>query len=252
MKSILKPLSITALIFLSGFSLPSYAQGAPDRNLTTTPVIQTAKYAQKWWMPRHQAILDRNKQGNVDLLLVGDSITHRWEERAKENYNATFGHRNAVNMGFGGDRTEHLLWRLHNGELDGISPKVAVLMIGTNNIGQDKVRIDTPEETLKGIRAVLSELTTRLPKTKVLLLALFPRGATTDDTKRQAVDKINQTLPTFADNKQVYFLNINQAFLDNKGNLSKDIMPDYLHPFEKGYAIWGREMEPTLAKLLDE
>ena len=243
--------SLCALIVISNISLAGNAGTAQD-NLTTTPVIQTAKYAQKWWVPRHEAILERNKQGNVDLLLIGDSITHRWEERALDNYKETFDITKTVNLGFGGDRTEHLLWRLQNGEVDGISPKVAVLMIGTNNIGQDKVRIDTPADTLKGIKAVLGELTTRLPKTKILLLAVFPRGATLDDPKRQAADKINETLPSFANNKQIHYLDITQAFLDSDGNLSKEIMPDYLHPYAKGYAIWGEKMTPTLNRLMAE
>lgn len=126
-----------------------------------------------WWMPRHRAILDRLAQGNVDLLMIGDSITHGWEQRGKEIWDEYYAPRKAVNLGFSGDRTENVLWRLENGELENIQPKLAVLMIGTNNSGGETY---SAEQIADGIKAIVCTLRTKLPNTKVLILGIFPRG----------------------------------------------------------------------------
>ena len=120
-------------------------------------------------------------------------------------------------------------------------------MLGTNNTGH---RQDPPEETAAGIKKILGELKKRLPKTKVLLLAVFPRGATTDDNLRKINTGINTIVKKFAKRKNVSFLDINPTFLDDDGNLSKDVMPDRLHHHEKGYRMWAEEMEPTIKKLI--
>jgi beta-glucosidase len=126
-----------------------------------------------WWVKRHQQVLDRVAQGNVDLICVGDSITHGWEGDGKALWEQYYAPRNAVNMGFGGDQTQHVLWRFEHGEIDGISPKLAVLMIGTNNSnGND----NTAEEIADGIKAICAQMRAKLPKTKILILAIFPRG----------------------------------------------------------------------------
>ena len=128
----------------------------------------------KWWVPRHEAVNERVAQGNVDLLMIGDSITHAWD-RQTDLWNKYYAPRNAVNMGFSGDRTQHVLWRLDNGHLEGINPKLAVIMIGTNNSnGSD----NSAEEIADGIIAICSKLRTDLPDSKILILAIFPRKAT--------------------------------------------------------------------------
>jgi len=126
-----------------------------------------------WWTLRNDAVNERVKQGNVDLLMIGDSITHGWEGGGKKIWDKYYEPRNAVNMGFGGDRTQHVLWRLEHGHMEGISPKLAVIMIGTNNSNGDD---NTAEEIAEGIIAICKKHRAGCPKMKILILAIFPRG----------------------------------------------------------------------------
>jgi len=142
----------------------------------------SAPQPEAWWMERHERTVARIRQGHVDLLFIGDSITQGWEEDGRPVWNAFYQHRHAANLGYNGDQTDNVLWRLQNGELDGITPKLAVVMIGTNNATR---REDPPEETAAGIQAILTTLRTRLPDTKILLLAVFPRGFSADDRLRR-------------------------------------------------------------------
>ena len=143
----------------------------------TTPQAQTSQYADEWWMLRHQAKLAEvaARKGSVDLLLVGDSITQGWEDRetAGDLWRQCFEPLNALNLGFSGDRTEQVIWRLQNGEINSIHPKLAVLLIGTNNTGH---RQDAAEYTALGIKTIIEELRTRLPDMTILLMAIFPCG----------------------------------------------------------------------------
>ncbi len=214
------------------------------------PAVQTADWAQSWWGKRHEAKLEeKESRGKIDLLMIGDSITHGWEDGGKATWEKYYAKRNALNIGFSGDRTEQVIWRLQHGEVDGISPRLAVIMIGTNNAGH---RQDKAEDTAAGVKAILSELRTRLPEMKCLVLAIFPRGEKADDPLRQLNDATNKILRSLADEQHVFFLDINAEFLDDNGTLPKDIMPDLLHPNAKGYEIWAAAMEPTITKLLDE
>ena len=214
---------------------------------------------QGWWMPRHQAILERVAEGNVDLLMIGDSITHYWENTGKDLWEKYYAPRNAVNLGFAGDRTENLLWRLQNGEIENIHPKLAVLMIGTNNSGGNEY---TAEQIADGIKASVCILRTKLPDTKVLILAIFPRGGdeavrktavlATSNERWEKNDKAGRIVSELADGEMIFFLNINQSFLNEQGELTREVMPDLLHPGKKGYQIWAEAMEPTVARLMGE
>jgi beta-glucosidase len=215
-----------------------------------TPEVQTAEWAVQWWMPRHEEKLRTlGETKKVDLLMIGDSITHGWEGSGKAVWDKYYAKRNAFNIGFSGDRTEQVLWRFDHGELGGISPKAAVVMIGTNNTGHRK---DDPDETAAGIKAILDRLGEKLPGTKVLLLAIFPRGASANDELRQINDAINHRISKFADNKRVFYLDISDKFLDEDGTLPRSIMPDLLHPNAKGCQIWAEAMEPALARVMGE
>jgi beta-glucosidase len=217
--------------------------------------------AKSWWLPRHEQVLERVAQGNVDLIFIGDSITHSWDRKGKglAIWQQYYGNRNAVNMGFGGDRTQHVLWRLDHGEIDGISPKLAILMIGTNNSNKED---NTAEEIADGIKAICARMRKKIPKTKILILAIFPRGNAKQykDKEHGAVfnaqwaknNEASRLASLIADDKMIYYLNINRAFLDENGVLSRDIMPDLLHPNEKGYKIWAEAIEPTVKKLMGE
>jgi len=211
------------------------------------------------WMKRHESFNERVKQGNADLLFIGDSITQGWEGNGKAVWEEFYGKRNAVNLGIGGDRTQHVLWRLDHGNVDGINPKLAVLMIGTNNSGSN-----TSEQIAAGVKAIVEKLRTKLPNTKVLILAIFPRGASvdaaknktekgfTDDKNRKINEGANEIIKSMADNKMVYYLDIGPKFLQPDGTLTRDIMPDLLHLNEKSYRIWAESIEPKVKELMGE
>jgi lysophospholipase L1-like esterase len=192
----------------------------------------------------HKSFLVIAKKGQVDLLFLGDSITQGWNENTV--WQRFYGPRHAANFGIGGDRTQHVLWRIQNGELDGIEPKVVVLMIGTNNL-QD----DTPAEIAQGIKSIVGELRMRLPKARILLLGVFPRSPK-PSSARDRIKSINEKIAGLADGTKVQFLDISSAFLNADGTISADVMPDYLHLSLKGYRHWAEAMEPTLWSILDE
>ena len=206
----------------------------------------TPEHRHSWWTLRNDAVNERVKQGNVDLLMIGDSITHGWESGGKKYWDKYYEPRNAVNMGFSGDRTQHVLWRLEHGHLEGISPKLAVLMIGTNNSnGND----NTAEEIADGIIAICNKIRAECPKTKILILAIFPRGSE-PSPQREKNNKASLLASKIADGKMIHYLDINNKFLTADGFLSMKIMPDYLHPNEEGYRIWAEAIEPKVAELM--
>lgn len=226
----------------------------PDyRTQSVTPERLQESWAVDWWLPRHEAKLaeiraHREAGRRVDLVFLGDSITQGWENEGKAAWAAHFARHNAVALGFGGDRTENLLWRLQHGELDGMAPKVVVMMIGTNNTGD---RLEDPALTVAGIQRNLDEIKRRQPQAKVLLLALFPRDEKPDGLLRRHNAKINALLPALADGRQVVFLDIGKQLTNPDGTLSKDILPDWLHLSPQGYEIWARSLDATLTSLLN-
>ncbi len=199
------------------------------------------------WMNRHKSMNERVAKGNVGLVFIGDSITQGWEGRGKKVWAKYYGKRNAVNLGIGGDRTQHVIWRLDNGNLKGISPKAAVIMIGTNNSGGN-----SPEQIAEGVTRIVRQLQEKTPKTKILLLATFPRGATPADKRRQVNEKSNAIVAKLAKDDNVEYLDIGAKFLGDDGSLSREIMPDLLHLSEGGYTIWATSIEEKLAALLGE
>jgi lysophospholipase L1-like esterase len=216
-------------------------------NTATNPAPRDPK-----WILRHEGFVEIAKQGGVDLLFLGDSITDGWRAKGSNLWAKCYQPRHAANFGISGDRTQHVLWRMENGELNGLKPKVVVLMIGTNNTGKERgggqIR-NTPPEVIEGVTAVVKGLRTRLPASKILLLAIFPR-AEKDAPQRAEIAEINAAIAKLDDGKMVKFLDINQKFLAPDGTLPKDVMPDLLHPNAKGYQIWADAMEPTLAGML--
>jgi beta-glucosidase len=239
-------LVLAMLLFLSACAT-STIQSLPS----VTPLANTESWA-SWWMVRHDEKLAAIKKlkaskQDIEVLFVGDSITQGWEKEGLEVWNRYYKKYNALELGFSGDRTEHILWRLQHGEVDGLHPKVTVLMCGTNNTGH---RQEDPKTTAAAIKRIIDELQQRMPDTKILLLAIFPRDEKPDSQLRRINEGVNAILPAFADNKKIFFLNINKALLNPDGTLSKDVMPDLLHPNKKGYEVWAREMEPELQKLM--
>jgi lysophospholipase L1-like esterase len=197
------------------------------------------------WKQRHEQLLKRAKEGSIDLLFLGDSITEGWGGNAV--WQKQYAPLNAANFGIGGDTTQNVLWRITNGEIDGLSPKIVVLLIGTNNFGLDGAPVDG---VAKGVAAVVAELRKKLPKSKVLLLAVFPRDAQPKTEMRTKIIKLNVELAKLEDRKNVRFLDIGAKFLAPDGSLPKDVMPDALHLSERGYQIWADAMDPLLKEML--
>ena len=225
----------------------------PDyRTAAVKPAPLEESWSLDWWMPRHveklAEIARRRAAGEpTGLVFLGDSITHNWEKEHRELWDRMWGAYHPLNLGYGGDRTENLLWRLQHGELDHIAPKLIVLMIGTNNNG---LRHDAPASTYAGIVRDIAEIRRRQPRARVLLLAIFPRGPDAMDASRKVNDQVNAMLPRLADGKHVFFLDIGKAFLEADGTLSKTVFPDLLHPDQEGYERWQRAMQPEVERLM--
>ena len=243
-----KIIPFTILLFFL-FITVTFAQTCPEDATALNPAPLEEEWAIEWWMPRHEAKLTEEGRESADVLFLGDSITHGWETTGKAVAEDYFSGFSIYNIGFGGDRTENVLWRFNHGEIDGISPELAVLMIGTNNTGH---RQDSPGCTAKGIEMILHELGEKLPNTEILLLAIFPRGETPENELRQLNNEINQRIESFADGERIYFMDINDIFLDENGHLPEEIMPDQLHPNEEGYKLWAEAMLPKMRQLLDD
>ena len=202
-----------------------------------------------WWKDRHDKCVALTQAGGHELIFVGDSITHGWETRGKAIWDKYYAPRKAANFGFSGDRCEHVLWRMQNGEIIGLQPKVAVVMIGTNSISASNANTET---TTLGVKTVVESLREAMPKTKILLLAIFPRGQSATDQIRKNVTQTNEKIALFADNKNVFFLDVGKYYLSRSGEMWNNLMPDLLHPSDAGYEIWAKAMEPKLAELLGE
>ncbi len=207
------------------------------------------------WITRHNAFVATAKKGNIDLYMEGDSITDFWQSRFRGNWNKNLGPWKPGDFGISGDRTQNVLYRLANGELDNVNPKVIVLLIGTNNLAQNAVYgINSVDDTVKGVQAVLAALKTKAPDAKILLIAIMPRN---DPPPKAPPDiwanicKVNDQLAKLDDGKSLRFLNFNDKLADKNGKLLPGVMgSDNLHPSEKGYQIWADAMNPILIQWL--
>ncbi|HEX2854832.1 MAG TPA: GDSL-type esterase/lipase family protein [Opitutaceae bacterium] len=239
-----RPAFFRALALGLGLSASAFAA---EGNTAVQPEPRDAA-----WVKRHEGFVEIAKAGGVDVLFLGDSITDGWRRVGKVLWDEHFAPLRSANFGIGGDRTQHVLWRMQNGELDGIAPKVVVLMIGTNNTGFERDKVtprNTVPETVGGVTAVVEGLRAKLPEAKILLLAIFPRGEK-DSPQRAQVAEVNAAIARLDDGKAVRFLDINAKFLWPDGTLPRDFMPDLLHPNEVGYAIWAAAIKQPLAELL--
>lgn len=204
--------------------------------------------------PRHKEFLKRVEKGEGDVIFLGDSITQGWEGGgAKKIWESAFGAYKPVNLGISGDQTGHVLWRLTEGkEIEPLKPKLAVIMIGTNNTGGHSA-----EQIAGGIKAIITELQKQKPDMKILLLGVFPRaggvekGADAPKEKlNPKIKQINDIIAKYADEKKVFYKDIGAKFLDENGALPRKVMPDLLHLSAEGYQIWADAIKDDIAKLV--
>jgi lysophospholipase L1-like esterase len=216
---------------------------AEHQNTAIVPVSRDARS-----LPRQNQVLQRAKDnpGPCDVVFIGDSITQGWEGGGKNVWDKYYGKRKCLNFGVGGDRTQHVLWRFEHGQLDGLKPRAAVLMIGTNNSNKDD---NTEADILEGVTAIVKQIRTRLPDTKLIVLGIFPRGKTFS-AQRGKILQVNQALEKLADNKMIFYMDIGSQMIEADGSISTAMMRDALHPGEKGYEIWAAATEPKLNELL--
>lgn len=220
---------------------------------TVVPVTQDRSWPQYDWKKRHELTSAAVKHAKPQILFIGDSITHffggekfdSYALRGQQTWGEFYAPRNAGNLGFGWDKTENVLWRLQHGAVDGIAPKLVVVMIGTNNSGTCEAA-----DIAAGITAIVAELNLKLPQSKILLLGIFPRGEK-PGPQREKLAAVNQLIAKLDGTQNVTFLDIGAKFLTADGLITKDIMPDFLHPNEKGYRIWAEAIEPTVKRLME-
>jgi lysophospholipase L1-like esterase len=205
-------------------------------NTAIVPVMHTGQ--------RTETVMQRVREnpGEYDIVFIGDSITQGWEGAGKNVWAKFYGSRKCLDLGVGGDRTEHVLWRFEHGQLDGIKPKVAVVMIGTNNGNNES-------EILEGVTAIIQQIRSRLPETKIILLGIFPRGKTFS-VQRGKLLQMNQALEKLDDGKTLFYVDIGSQLIEADGSISTGMMRDALHPGERGYEIWAEAIEPKLKELL--
>ena len=226
--------------------------------LAANPAARPVPRTQRW-KNDHAKRNARLQKGNVGILLVGDSITHGWK-RYPQVLKKTFGTQQVVNLGHPADKTENIIWRLTNHQLDKISPQVAIVLAGTNNSNNDEYSI---KEIAGGVKAIVKLLHAKLPDTKILLMGILPRGSRDQrigiksglteavmNPQWEKIDRVNRIVETFADGEHIIYLNINPSFLNENGALPVTVMPDLLHPNEKGYDLWGNAIMPALEKMM--
>jgi beta-glucosidase len=256
LNNILSFITLKLLAVLTLLPLTVTAQDAPPSPPTaknvplTEPLIRLDKEGKpmQFFLDRHESFLKRGKEGPIDVLFIGDSITQGWTiGKGKEIWNKYYAPLNAANFGIGGDGTQSVLWRIANGELDDISPKVVVLLIGINN--------STRPGVADGIKKIAAQIREKLPHSKLLLLGIFPRmerDGSISSRLREHTAAVNRELATLDDGKHIRFLDLGEKFIDTEGKVPKEYMPDGLHPAAAGYQIWAEEMQPLLDEMLKE
>lgn len=238
-----KPNDAAALKLKNDAASQQAAASAVHVNTAIVPVSRTGSATN-----RQSLVLERAKEhpGDYDIEFIGDSITQGWEGSGKQVWQEFYGKRKVINMGVGGDRTQHVLWRFEQGQLDGIHAKVAVVMIGTNNSNKDD---NTEAGILAGVTAIVDQIRQRQPDTKIILLGIFPRGQTFS-TQRGKILQVNEALARLDDGKNIFYMDIGPQLIENDGSISRSMMRDYLHPGADGYKIWANAMEPKIRQLL--
>lgn len=243
-------IALMLLLFITFISAEENENKAKTSAVEKGSAVTAQPRIEQWWFARHAEKIGMMSKGEFDLLMLGDSITHNFESVGLEVWKKHFESRKAINLGFGGDRTNHLLWRLDHLPTLKKAPKGAVVLIGTNNIcwGSDR-----PRQAAEGVCAVAQKLRSIYPETEILVLGLLPRRREITHPHRKQIIELNSYLPELLKGiNKVKFLEIGPHFLDDKGFLSKEMMPDTTHPSEKGHQIWATAIDSELKRMLGE
>ncbi|MCG6189410.1 GDSL-type esterase/lipase family protein [Maribellus maritimus] len=235
-----------------------------DKKPANTAIIPTTKLEEDcydWWV-RHDDVLRVKDTLNPDIVLIGNSITHFWggqnpplkntdgsprKANGPDAWQETFGNHRVLNLGYGWDRTQNVLWRLDHGELDALDPKLVVIHIGTNNTSEtENARMNTPEEIVEGIKAVCLRVRSKVPRAKIVLMKIMPREEMPDNPRRILINKINKVLEAYAKENDITLLDISSEMLPTDGVLTKEFTIDFCHPNDAGYKIWGNALQPFI------
>lgn len=218
----------------------------------TRPADQPVPRADRNSQIAHEQLVAKAKKGGIDVYFLGDSITRRWGATDYPdflaNWNANFFGWNAANFGWGADQIENILWRVENGELDGVNPKVIVLLAGINNVGTFPGGDAKVENITRGLQALVKTCRQKAPNTVIILTALFPRND--NMAVIPTINRINDNLAKMADGKTIRYLNVNDKLADKEGRLFEGISKDKLHPGLKGYQIWADGLKPIFSEIL--
>ncbi len=237
-------LAMNVAILAQATTAPAGKQAAQQPDVAA-PKVAADGSLNSGFVKSHEKFVSIAKEGKAQLIFLGDSITAGWGGK-QDIWEKAFSAYQPANFGIGGDRTQHVLWRITNGELEGVKPKAVVLMIGTNN-----TRDDSAEGIASGITKIVETIRELQPQAKILLLAVFPRGhLATDNPSREKIKLVNAAISKLDDGQNVHYLDIGDKFLQSDGTLSKDIMPDFLHLSAAGYQIWADAIGPKLAELM--
>jgi beta-glucosidase len=229
------------LLFFLSVLLVSGATFAQTTNTAVIPVPMS----KPGWMERHESMNAKARQGKIDLIYIGDSIVQRYEGVGKPVWDHYYAPRNALNLGISGDRTQHVIWRLDHGNIDGITPKLAIVMIGQNNGGHNSAT-----EIAEGVTEVVKRIRTKLPDTKILLLGIFQRREK-PTPERAVLAEANEIISKLADSS-ISYMDINSVFVQPDGTIPATLMPDYEHPSELGFKRWAEAIETKVAELIGD
>ena len=218
------------------------ASGAAFAQSTNTAVIPVPM-TKLGWMERHESMNAKVRQGKIDLIYIGDSIVQRYEGVGKPVWDHYYAPRNALNLGISGDRTQHVIWRLDHGNIDGLNPKLAIVMIGQNNGGHN-----TAPEIAEGVTDVVKKIRNKLPNTKLLLLGIFQRREK-PTPERAVLAEANQIISKLADSS-ISYMDINSVYVRPDGTIQSSLMPDFEHPSELGFKRWAQAIETKVAEMM--
>ncbi len=250
-----RSIGVVAVIALSATWLLAQSPSTRPANTAIVPVPKLEQDCYDWY-ERHAEVLKAKDQINPEIVLIGDSITHFWGgEPAFKIHNGpkawqeAFGQRRVLNLGFGWDRTQNVLWRLDHGEFDGLKPRWVILNIGTNNFsGTRNARENTPAEVAEGIAAICQRIRAKSPESRIILMGVFPRGQKATEGFRARIRRLNELLAEFAKGSGMTFLDIGGKMVDEDGSIPRQIMGDFCHPTEQGYAIWAEAIKKAIAE----